>query len=292
MKIDPVSLRLFVSIVEEGTIAAAATREHIVASAVSRRLAELEATLHTSLLRRTNRGIEPTAAGLTLVNMARGVLHDLDEIEVQMRDYSRGLRGQIRVCASMSAITLYLADDLAGFLQAHPNVQIHLEQQLSNVVTKAVSENSSDVGISISIPHGFDLHSFPYRSYTLALLVPPNHPLAHLKSVRFRETVDFPYINFTGVNVHLIRAAAELGRTLNLRLHVTSYEALCAMVQAGLGIGVLPRALADFYRQAKNLAVVELDESWAQCDLNVWVRSIDSMAPAVQLFVDRLRASA
>jgi DNA-binding transcriptional LysR family regulator len=64
------------------------------------------------------------------------------------------------------------------------------------------------------------------------------------------------------------------------------------MVQAGLGIGVLPRALADFYRQAKNLAVVELDESWAQCDLNVWVRSIDSMAPAVQLFVDRLRASA
>jgi DNA-binding transcriptional LysR family regulator len=291
MRIDPVSLQLFVSIVEEGTISAAATREHIVPSAVSRRLAELEAALQTSLLRRTNRGVEPTAAGLALLNLARGVLHDLDEIKVQMSDYSQGLRGQIRVFASMSAITLYLARDLAAFLQVHPSVHIHLEQHLSNVVTKAVAENSADIGISISSPHGFELDSFPYRSYALVLLIPRSHPLAGLKSVRFRDTVEFPYINFTGVNVHLVKAATELGRTLNLRLHVASYEALCAMVEAGLGIGVLPASLAEFYSKTRDLAVVELDEPWARCDLNVWVRSAVSMAPAVQLFVDSLRAS-
>lgn len=291
MKIDPVSLQLFVSIVEEGTISAAAEREHIVASAVSRRLAELEAMLQTTLLRRTNRGVEPTAAGLALLNLARGVLHNLDEIKVQMSDYSQGLRGQVRVFASMSAITLYLARDLAGFMQANPHVQIHLEQHLSHVITKAVAENSADVGISISSPHGYELDSFLYRSYSLVLLVPRQHPLAPLKSVRFRDTVDFPYINFTGVNTRLMRAAAELGRPLNLRLHVSSYEALCAMVEEGLGIGVLPTSLAEFYRHTRDLAVVELDEPWSRCDLNVWVRSTESLAPAARLFVDSLRAS-
>lgn len=291
MKIDPVSLQLFVSIVEEGTISAAAAREHIVASAVSRRLAELEAVLQTALLRRTNRGIEPTAAGLALLNLARGVLHDLDEIKVQMSDYSQGVRGQVRVFASMSAITLYLARDLAGFLQAHPKVQIHLEQHLSNVVTKAVAENGADIGISISSPHGFELDSVPYHSYSLVLLVPLSHPLARLGAVRFRDTVEFPYINFTGVNVRLVKAAAELGRTLNLRLHVASYEALCVMVEAGLGIGVLPASLAQFYAHTRNLAVVGLDEPWARCTLNVWTRSGASLAPAAQLFFDSLRAS-
>ncbi|WP_213767656.1 LysR family transcriptional regulator [Caballeronia sp. dw_19] len=289
MKIDPVSLQLFVSIVEEGTISAAAEREHIVPSAVSRRLAELEATLQTSLLRRTNRGVEPTPAGLALLSLARGVLHDLDEIKVQMSSYSQGLRGQIRIFASMSAITLYLAQDLAAFVQAHPHVQIHLEQHLSNAVTKGVAENNADVGISISSPHGFELDSFPYRSYSLVLLVPRGHPLAGRQSVRFRETLDLPYIDFTGVNVRLVSAANELGRTLNLRLHVASYEALCAMVEVGLGIGVLPASLASYYACTRDLVAIVLDEPWARCDLNVWVRSTDALTPAAQLFLDSLR---
>ena len=61
MKLDPVSLRLFVSVVEEGTIAAAAKREHIAAAAVSKRLSELEELFDSKLLNRTNKGIrQPT----------------------------------------------------------------------------------------------------------------------------------------------------------------------------------------------------------------------------------------
>jgi hypothetical protein len=62
MKLDPVSLRLFVAVMEESTIAAAAAREHLAASAVSRRLADLEDALQVTLFTRSHKGTEPTAA--------------------------------------------------------------------------------------------------------------------------------------------------------------------------------------------------------------------------------------
>src|ERR1700761_6827758 len=105
MRLDPVSLRLFVAVVETGTILAAAEREHVAASAASRRLSELEATLKTTLLDRTHKGVAPTAAGLALANLARGVLHNLDEIGARMAEYAGGLRGQVRIAANLSADT-------------------------------------------------------------------------------------------------------------------------------------------------------------------------------------------
>lgn len=62
MKLDPVSLRLFVAVMEESTIATAAAREHLAASTVSRRLADLEDALQVTLFTRSNKGTEPTAA--------------------------------------------------------------------------------------------------------------------------------------------------------------------------------------------------------------------------------------
>lgn len=95
MKLDPQSLRLFISVLEEGTIAAASQREHIAAAAVSRRLSELESLLGSQLLIRSNKGIEPTEAGTALMYMARGVLNDLSGIVSEMREYSHGKRGDV-----------------------------------------------------------------------------------------------------------------------------------------------------------------------------------------------------
>ena len=80
MKLDPVSLRLFVAVMEESAIARAAAREHIAPSAASRPLAELEQQLRVELFARSNRGMQPTDAAWALLNLARGVLHELDGI--------------------------------------------------------------------------------------------------------------------------------------------------------------------------------------------------------------------
>ncbi|MES3012314.1 MAG: LysR family transcriptional regulator [Pseudomonadota bacterium] len=95
LRLDPRSLRLFVSVVERGSIAAAAQQGHIAPAAVSKRMSELEAQLRTPLLARTYKGAQATPAGLALLNLARRVLVDLDDIALQMRDWSGGTRGQV-----------------------------------------------------------------------------------------------------------------------------------------------------------------------------------------------------
>ena len=95
LSMDLISLRLFVRVVEEGTISLAAQREHIAAAAISRRIADLEDQLNTPLLRRTNKGVHPTQAGLELLYRARSVLNSVENIKTHIQGYSQGQQGHI-----------------------------------------------------------------------------------------------------------------------------------------------------------------------------------------------------
>ncbi len=176
MHLDPTSLRLFISVIEEKTIAAAAEREHIAAAAVSKRMSELEEQLKTQLLVRTNKGIQPTNAGMALAAMARRALRELDDVAVSMREYASGARGFIRVFANISALTQFLPGDIRSFAAAYPNIQLQLEEKISPVILKAVHENAADVGIFSGMPPSRDVEVLPYRRDTLALIAPAHHP--------------------------------------------------------------------------------------------------------------------
>jgi DNA-binding transcriptional LysR family regulator len=291
MKLDPTSLALFVCVVEEGTIAAAAERSHIAAAAVSKRISELEAALHTQLLTRTNKGVEPTAAGIALLNRARLVLHELDETYLQMREYASGVRGHVRVFANISAITQFLPGEIKSFLDQHPQVQVELSERVSLVITKAVAENAADIGIFTMLAHGQDLEILPYHSDELIVITPHGHPLADKPSVSFPETLDFDYVGLHpggAISLQLIKAASELNRVLKLRIHVTAYDALCLMVEAGLGIGIMPRHALKPYSQTLRIKAVTLEEAWAQRELKICVRSFDSLPVAAKLLVNHL----
>lgn len=290
MKLDPVSLRLFVSVVEEGTIAAAAKREHIAAAAVSRRLSELEDLLDSKLLDRSNKGIIPTDAGLSLLFMARSALNNLNEIVVQMRDYSHGRRGSVQVLANISAITQFMPAKIKSFMDLYPLINVSMEERQSLAITKAVAENRADVGIFTRLPHGADIEVFPFRHDRLVLLVPNDHPLAARDYVRFSETLDHAYVALssgTHLNFQLIKAANDLGRSLKIRMEVSSYDALCGMVQAGVGIGILPEGSMSIYK-IDRAKTVRLDEAWTSRELSVCVRSREGLSVAAGLFLDHL----
>lgn len=291
MRLDPTSLRLFVRVVETGTIAAAAEREHIAASAVSKRLSELEQVLQTVLLQRSNKGIEPTAAGIALLNLARGVLHDLDDIQVQMRDFSSGTRGFVRIFANISAITQFLPRQLKSFLDEHPHVHIHLEEKISSEITRGVAESAADIGIFTSGVYGQDLEIFPYQHDELVVIVPAEHPLVTRESVTFQEILDYEFIGLhtgSAINLLLIKNASELNRSLKVRMQVTSYDALCLMVEAGLGIGILPKSSARPALASLGIRVLWLEEDWAQRSLSICVRSYPTLSVAARLLVDHL----
>jgi DNA-binding transcriptional LysR family regulator len=149
MRLDPLSLKLFIGVVEHGSIASAAEENHIAPAAVSKRMSELESALCTPLLMRTNKGAQATPAGLALLHLARRLLVDLDDIAVQMREWSGGTRGQVRVYANISAITQFLPSEIAAFLARYPEVDVHLQERVSPVIVKAVLENEADVGVCL-----------------------------------------------------------------------------------------------------------------------------------------------
>lgn len=291
MKLDPVSLRLFVAVMEENAIARAAAREHIAPSAASRRLAELEDALRVELFARSNRGTEPTAAAYALLHLARGVLNDLDGIASQMRDYGAGVRGHVRVVANISAITQFLPGELQRFMARHPQVQVQLQEQISTDVARSVAENAADVGLLNEGSYGERLTLLPYRGDELVLVVPTQHALARRKSVRLAEALAFDFVGMhpgSAINTQLLRAAAEAGLPLKLRMQVTGYDALYLMVAAGLGVGVMPRGSAQLYRGAQTLRAVALNEPWARRRLMLCLRSGEPPSGTTRLLVDHL----
>jgi DNA-binding transcriptional LysR family regulator len=291
-KIDPKTLELFTSVVELGTIARAAQREHIASSALSKRISDLEYMFGTPLVSRGNKGVSPTAAGRALYDLARRMLNEFDGIHTQMREYASGAKGMVRIFANISAITQFLPGELQSFLAAHPGVQVRLEDEVSSTIVRAVADNAADVGILVAGPAVDNLEFLPYREDQLALIAPHGHPLASRRVVRFVDTLGFDYVGLhttSNTNAQLIHAASEIQGSLRFPVRVKSYDALCLMVEAGLGLGVLPRTIAESYARALRIRVLTLKESWADRTLAICVRSYASLPVAARLFVDHLR---
>ncbi len=296
MRLDPMSLKLFLSVIKEGTIAAAAEREHIAAAAISKRLSEIEHILGIQLLVRTNRGVIPTDAGIALSSLARRAIHEFDDIFVQMQEYGSGLRGHVRIFANISAITQFLPREIKSFLEKYPHVNVHLEEKISSVITKAIEENSTDIGIFTQEPSVFhELEIFPYHSDRLALIMAKNHPLSKRTHIPFIDTLEFDYVGLhtgSAINNLLIRAANEVNRSVKMRIQVTSYDALCMMVDSALGIGIMPEQVARQYTKTLNIRAIPLTEAWAMRELKIGVRSLEALPAAAQHLVWHLQNTA
>ena len=288
-RLDPTSLKLFISVVEEKTIAAAAEREHIAAAAISKRLSDIEHTLGTPLLRRTNRGVEPTDAGLALLALARNALHELDQIPAQMHSYSTGTRGLVRVCASMSSITQFLPGDIKSFVSEHEGIQINLDEKISSSVIQSVQENAADIGIYTNVLDTKGLETFAYRTDHLVLIMPGNHPLTTQATWDFNDTLAHDYIGWqtgSAINQQLTNAAAAARLNWRLKIRVGSFDALCMMVSSGLGVGVLPEAIARRNAKTLDIEIRQLTDPWATREFRLCVRSLSSLTTAARMLVD------
>lgn len=295
--LDLTSLRLFVTVCETGNIARAAEKANIVGSAISKRLAQLEDTVGTPLLVRKRHGVAPTPAGKTLLEHARSMLAGAARIERDMEAYASGVRGQVRILASASAMAESLADDVAAFLQQprHKNIQVDMEERISPEVVRGIRDGTASLGVCWDAADLGPLQSLPYRCDHLCMVLPPDHPLAGRKTLRFEQTLDYEHVSLpvnSAVQVLLHRAAAQLGRTLSHRVIVTSFEAALRVVRAGLAISLVPREVAEIHARAYGLNVVPLAEPWAQRRFIICFRDAQALSPAAQLLASHLAQNA
>jgi DNA-binding transcriptional LysR family regulator len=292
MNFDFKDLELFVAVAEAGSIARAADRCHTVASAVSKRLSDLEESFGTALLTRGARGVELTAAGHAFLLKARKLLDQASRLEEEIQKHSAGMRGEVTVFANMSAIVEFLPSVLAAFLKQHPDIHVRLEQHISEHIATAVKENSADLGIVGELPTLDQLNTIPFRQDELVLVTPRTHSIAKKSSVTFAEIAELPFVGLdanSSLHYVLARAAADCGKRLDLRIRVASFDAACAMVAAGLGVTVLPRLAIAPHLQAFELSSIKLSDPWAIRQLFICLRSDASLHPAARALLDHLR---
>lgn len=294
---DLTTLRLFVSVCEAGNIARAGEKANIVGSAISKRLAQLEDQVGTPLLLRKRHGVVPTPAGQTLLEHARGMLDGAARIERDMQSYVAGGRGQVRIFASVSAMSESLADDVAAFLRqpAHGSIRVDLEERVSPEIVRGVREGLASLGVCWDATDHAGLQARPYRRDTLCVVVPAGHPLAARRKLRFADTLDYEHVSLpvnSAVQLMLQRQAAQAGRTVNHRIVVTNFEAALRVVHAGLAISLVPREVAEPVAAAMGLQLIPLAESWAQRRFILCYRDAQVLTPAAKLLVEHLASLA
>ncbi|MDB5943358.1 MAG: transcriptional regulator, LysR family-like protein [Ramlibacter sp.] len=291
--LDLTTLRLFVAVCDAGNIARAGEKSSIVGSAISKRLAQLEAAVGTPLLVRKRHGVTPTPAGQSLLEHARGMLAGAGRIERDMQAFACGLRGQVRILASASAMAESLADDVAAFLKipGHRSIQVDMEERISPEVVRGVRDGTASLGVCWDAADIGNLQHRRYRSDHLCMVVPPDHPLAASASLRFEQTLDYDHVSLpvsSAVQVMLQRAAARIGRSVNYRVIVSNFEAALRVVRAGLAISLVPREVAAVHADAWGLRLIPLAEPWARRRFIICFRDAKALSPAAQLLADHL----
>ena len=289
-RLDLTTLKLFVAMCEEGTLTGAARREAIAPSAVSKRLAELEQTLGIALFQRRATGMVATPSGDTLLHHARRMLRNAEQAALELAEHAKGVRGFVRMLANLSAIVQFLPEDLRGFLAAQPALRVELEERPSNRVVAGVRDGAADLGICAGDTPTHDLASLPYRRDRLVLVMRADHPLAGHPELPFSATLDHDHVGLHAESsiYGSVRAEAQrLGRPLRLRVHVPSFDAVCRMAQAKLGLGVVPSGVFDLLGPQMRLTAVPLTDAWAHRELRIVTRQT-ALPPAARLLLDHL----
>ena len=269
----------------------AAEASHIGLAAASRRMALLEHRFKTALLERSPRGVELTPAGASLLPHAKALLLEINEMQAEMRDHADGRKGALRILANTSAMTESLPADLAAFSKLNPDVRLAVQERWSSEIVRSLQAGEADVGIVVEGLQTEGLETHAYRTDRIAIVMQATHPLATVPEMKFADVLDDDLVALeSGASMMrlLTEQAVIEGRTLQLRVQVRSFEVVCRMVEAGLGVGILPFEGASVMGHALGLVVRPLMESWAERNMLVCVKKERSANSSVAKLVAHL----
>lgn len=288
MHIDLRDLRLFIHVAESKSLTRGAERSHLSLPAVSARMKELEAQAGVRLLYRAPRGVALTPAGQSLLQHARIILGQIEHMKSDLQRFGEGVQGHIRVFANTTAVTEFMPEVLATFLADHPQVDVDLQERLTGEIVRGVLDGTTDLGITSGPIEADGLEKHHFSTDRLILVVQPNHPLAAGGAVRFADVMGYDYIGLhegSTLQSFINTLMQNARHRLHIRVQVSNFESVCRMVEAGVGIGVVPESAAERHRKTMKIAVKQLDEDWAERKRYILTRRGDSLPGYTQALI-------
>jgi DNA-binding transcriptional LysR family regulator len=285
------SLALFVQAAEHGSLTKAAEACNIGVAGASRRIMLLEARLKATLFDRSPRGMLLTPAGEGLLVRAKTVLAQVNDIQLTMKEFAAGRQGALRLLVSSSTILDAFPADIAEFSRQNREIEVTVEERGSVEIARAVREFEADLGVIVDGTPADGLATFTYRTDHLAVLAPPGHQVAEMAHPSFEQLLDHELItleNGSSITRLLSERASMVGRVLRPTVQVRGFEAVCRLVHAGLGVGVLPLGVARLLVAGRGVVVRPLQDDWAERKILVAVRAEQSGNMALSKLVSHL----
>ena len=291
MHFDLTDLRLFLNTLETGNITAGAARSHLSLASASARIRGLEGSLNLALLERGRRGVTPTPAGKALAQHARLILQQVERMQFDLADYSKGFKGRVRLLCNSSTLSEHLPELLADFLVNHPNTDIDVEEQPSLRILHAIRNGTADIGIISDAVDASDLQTRPFRADPLALVMPLDHPLHTEKNVRFSQTLDYEFVGLSvnsALGIYLEEQALHVGKRLRIRVRAEGFDAAIRMVSHGAGLSIVPQAAVDRWQANARFKSIPLSDAWADRQLLLCALDFDALPGYAQVLLEVL----
>jgi len=291
-RLDLTDLNLFRHIAEAGSITCGAARANLALAAASTRVRGMEIDIGTKLLERGRGGVSLTPAGHVLLGHARSLLAGAERMREELGAYAGGAAGHVRVLSNTNALTEFLPEVLGRFLAEHPQVTVDLQERLSDEIVGLVAEGVSELGIVAATADTGALETYPFRTDRFVLVVPGKHPLATRDRILFTDVLDLELVGLdqaSALQRFLAERAARIGRRPKLRVQLRSFDAVCRLVEAGVGVGVVPETTARGAARTLAITAVPLADTWAVRELRLCMCSRAALSPHARQLADYLQ---
>lgn len=288
-RFDLTDLRLFLMVVEHGSLTRGAQAMHLALASASERISGMESALGTALLDRTRRGVRTTPAGVALVRHARLIVDQVEQMRGELRTYATGLKGRVRLMSNTAALASFLPGQLCRFLSSQPDLSVDIDERPSADIVRALAEGRADLGIVADTADLAALQTHKIADDQLVVVANRAHRMASGTRVAFAAIVDEAFVGLSdaALETHLTDHASRLGRQLNYRVRLRNVSDLGKLVAAGVGIAILPDACAQPLRES-DLAVMPLAEAWASRKLHLCARDFAALTPHAHAFAQQL----
>lgn len=250
MNLSARDLRAVVALVDERNFTRAADRCHLSQSAFSTLIGNIEQQLGMRLFDRTTRQVELTPEGKLFEPAARRVLADIESVLGDFRDYALKAKGRVAIAALPSMAAGWLPQLMTEFNRKHPGIELELFDLLSDQCLALVRAGRADIAIASAGPHEKDLHTEALCADRFHVVCRRDHALARKRVVQLKDLAEHPVIQLartSSVRQHLNAALHPL--QVRTAFEVEQLATVTALVQAGLGITVVPGLTLFHFRQ-------------------------------------------
>src|ERR1700716_2269781 len=295
MRFDLVDLQLFIAIAEARSITGGALRAHLALASASARIKGLEAALGTALLKRGRRGIELTAAGESLLDHARIILHNVEAMRGDFLDHASGGKDSVDLVLNTPGLSEHLPKALSAFLREHPDINVDVEERESADIAAAIASGAADLGFAAEHALPDNVERFLFSEDRLTVVAARRGEFSGRRQIDFTELADRDFVgltNSTALQIHIARHAARLGMRLRFRARLRDFDAICQMVAADVGIAVVPETAAKRCARSMPIMMIRIRDSWADRRLAICARSFKTLPRPAKQLVEYLRKAA